>query len=97
MSIAVITTVWGLLMGLAPLLQIRVILRTRDSAGTSVAWVVILLIGFLLWLAYGISRRDLPLIVSNVAAASVSSALLVTIAVHRRDRVIPDGRLPQTD
>ena len=97
MSLAVITTAWGLLMGLAPLLQIRVIIRNRDSSGTSVAWVVILLVGFLLWLTYGVSRQDLPLIISNVVAASVSGALLITMAVNRPDRSTPRGPVTQTE
>jgi uncharacterized protein with PQ loop repeat len=86
-SLAVITTAWGLLMGLAPLLQVRVIVRDKDAGGTSLAWVLILLVGFLLWLAYGLVRQDLPLILSNVVAATVTTTLLVTMGVYRRRAV----------
>lgn len=44
-SLAVLTTIWGLLMGLAPLLQVRVIIRNRDAGGTSLGWVIILVRG----------------------------------------------------
>lgn len=84
--LALVTTFWGLLMGLAPLLQVRVIVRDRSSEGVSVGWVLILLIGFLLWLTYGIVNRDVPLIISNVVAAVVTTTLLVTIRRYRVPR-----------
>ncbi len=87
-ALALVTTFWGLMMGLAPLLQVRVIVRERSSEGVSVGWVVILLIGFLLWLTYGIVNGDVPLIMSNVVAAVVTTTLLVTI---RRYRVQQDS------
>lgn len=81
--LAYATTFWGLLMGLAPLLQVRVIVRERTSEGVSVGWVVILLVGFMLWLAYGIVNRDVPLIIANVVAATVTTTLLTTMWVFR--------------
>ncbi len=75
-------------MALAPILQIRVIVRNRDAGGTSPAWVCILLVGFLLWLAYGIVNGALPLIIANVAAVLTAIALLITMYIYRR-RVAP--------
>lgn len=83
-ALAVATTCWGLVMALAPLLQIRAIVRERDAGGTSPAWVCILLIGFLLWLAYGLVNQSLPLIITNVASVLVTAGLLATIALYRR-------------
>jgi MtN3 and saliva related transmembrane protein len=71
-------------MALAPILQIRVIVRNRDAGGTSPAWVCILLIGFLLWLAYGIVNGALPLIIANVCAVVTAVALLITMYIYRR-------------
>ena len=76
-ALAVVTTGWGLVMGLAPLLQVRLILRTRDSSGTSLGWVMILLIGFSLWFSYGVVNGDKPIIISNAVALTVTVALLV--------------------
>lgn len=88
--LAYVTTFWGLLMGLAPLLQVRVIIRDRTSEGVSVGWVLILLVGFLLWLAYGIANSDVPLIVANVVAAMVTTTLLIVMWRFRdRDQVRP--------
>ncbi len=85
-AIAYVTTFWGLLMGLAPLLQVRVIVRERSSEGISAGWVLILLVGFLLWLAYGFVNRDVPLIITNVVAVSVTTTLLVTMRRYRPTR-----------
>jgi uncharacterized protein with PQ loop repeat len=75
---------WGVLMGLAPLLQIRTILQRRSSADVSVGSMAVLLVGFALWLAYGISIGDGALIVTNVTALAVTTtAVGVTLAFRR--------------
>ena len=77
-TLAVAATSWGVLMALAPLLQVRVILRERDASGTSKTWIVILLIGFVLWFAYGVSTDSMPLIISNTMSGTVALILLGT-------------------
>ena len=75
---------WGVLMGLAPLLQIRTILRRRSSADVSVGSMLVLLVGFALWLAYGLSKGDGALIATNVTALTVTAtAVAVTLAFRR--------------
>lgn len=73
-------------MALAPLLQLRVIVRERDSSGTSKSWIAILLVGFALWLAYGIVTGSVPLIVANSASATTALALLVTAIIYSPKR-----------
>jgi len=90
----------GVLMGLAPVLQIRRMLRERSSAQVSVGYFLILLAGFLLWIAYGISLRNPALIVPNSVALLVTAAV-VTVAmrlrrratVSRQDKADTAGRL----
>jgi uncharacterized protein with PQ loop repeat len=85
-------------MSLAPLLQVRVIVRERDSRGTSLGWVLILLVGFVLWLAYGVVNRDLPITITNVVAVVVTSTLVIARRIYgRRPREsLPDllGHIP---
>jgi len=81
--LAVAATSWGLLMSLAPLLQVRVIVRRRDSSGVSIAWIAILLCGFLLWLCYGVAIGNLPLIVTNVVSCTASAVTLTAILRFR--------------
>ena len=74
---------WGVAMALSPLLQIRAMHEHRTSQAVSVAYQQVLLVGFVLWLAYGIALHNLALIVPNTIAGIVS---LTTILVARRFR-----------
>jgi MtN3 and saliva related transmembrane protein len=69
---------WGIAMALAPVLQIRQIVRRRSSEGISVGYLAVLLVGFAVWVAYGVASHDAPLVVPNSVAFVV---MAVTIAV----------------
>jgi MtN3 and saliva related transmembrane protein len=81
--LAVAAASWGVAMALSPVLQIRSILAHRTSRAVSVAYQQVLLVGFLLWLAYGIALGNPAIIIPNVIATIVS---VTTIAVTRRFR-----------
>ena len=81
--LAAVAASWGVAMALSPLLKVREIRRHRSSRSVSVAYQQVLLVGFVLWLAYGIADTNWALIVPNTVAAIVS---LVTIAVVLRYR-----------
>jgi MtN3 and saliva related transmembrane protein len=74
---------WGVAMALSPLLQIRAIRAAGHSGSVSVAYQQVLLVGFTLWLAYGIALDNWALIVPNAIAWIVS---LTTILVARHYR-----------
>jgi MtN3 and saliva related transmembrane protein len=74
---------WGVAMGLAPLLQIHKIRRSRSSANVSIAYQQVLFVGFMLWLAYGVAAENLALIIPNTIAMAVC---LTTIVVSLRYR-----------
>ena len=85
-SLAIVTTTWGVLMALSPILQIRTIRRQRSSAGVSIGYFRVLGVGFVLWLAYGIDRSDPVLIISNTAALAMCAAvILVALRFRPRD------------
>ncbi|HVU77229.1 MAG TPA: hypothetical protein VHC67_06585 [Gaiellaceae bacterium] len=65
------------------MLQIRTIRRSHSSANVSIAYQQVLLVGFLLWLAYGVAAGNLALIVPNTISTIVC---LANIAVSLRDR-----------
>ena len=81
--LAVVAATWGVAMAVSPLLQIRAIRAHRSSKGVSVAYQQVLLVGFILWLSYGIALHNWAIIIPNVVAAIVSIA---TILVSRRYR-----------
>ena len=81
--LASVAAAWGVAMAVSPLLQVREIRTRRSSLGVSVGCQAVLLVGFVLWLAYGIASRNPALIVPNTVAAAVSA---LTIVVTRRYR-----------
>lgn len=83
--LAAVAAAWGVAMAVSPLLQVRAIRAQGSSLGVSVGYQVVLLVGFVLWLAYGIASANVALIVPNTVAAVVS---LLTIAVARRYRPV---------
>jgi len=70
-------------MGLSPLLQLRRVTVRRSSADVSLAYLGVLLVGFALWLSYGVALGNVPLIVSNIVALATN---VVTIAAVLRFR-----------
>jgi len=110
-GLAVAAASWAVLMGISPILQIRSMLRERSSRDVSVGYFTILLIGFLLWIAYGAAARNAALVIPNCVALVVGSAVIVvalrlrpaparrmgTAWVRPGRAWIPFGRLPQRD
>jgi uncharacterized protein with PQ loop repeat len=88
-GLAVVAAAWGVLMGVSPVLQIRRMLRQRSSRDVSVGYFSILLIGFGLWISYGIASRDLALIVPNAVALLIGVS---TVAIALRLRRPAGGR-----
>ena len=88
-GLAVAAAAWGVLMGVSPVLQIRRMLRQRSSRDVSVGYFSILLVGFLLWIGYGIASRNLALIVPNTVALLIGVS---TIAIALRLRRPAGGR-----
>jgi MtN3 and saliva related transmembrane protein len=84
--LGVTAAAWGILMAISPALQIRKMLVHRSSREVSVAYFWVLLVGFALWVAYGITIENWYLILPNAVAFTVCST---TIAVALRYRVRP--------
>jgi MtN3 and saliva related transmembrane protein len=82
-TLGVIAASWAVLMGLSPLLQIREIRRRRSSAGVSIGYFAVLLVGFALWIAYGVASDDVPLIVPNCVALAVTASTIAIVRAYR--------------
>ena len=70
-------------MALAPILQIREIVRRRSSEGVSIGYFAVLLVGFGLWVAYGVASHNLPLVVPN-CVAFLLMAITIAVALDNR-------------
>jgi MtN3 and saliva related transmembrane protein len=84
---------WAVLMGIAPLLQIRRMLRARSSREVSVGYFAILLIGFLLWICYGSAAGIPALVIPNTVALLVGTAVII-VALRLRGRTTTDSSQP---
>jgi MtN3 and saliva related transmembrane protein len=82
--LAGVASSWAVLMGIAPVLQIRRMLRERSSRQVSVGYFTILLIGFLLWIAYGAAAGILALVIPNTVALLVGAAVIIVALRLRR-------------
>ena len=82
-ALAVAASSWAVLMGVAPLLQIRRMLREQSSRDVSLGYFTILLVGFLLWIAYGAAAGIPALVIPNAVALLVGTVVII-VAVHLR-------------
>ena len=82
-ALGVLAASWAMLMAVSPLLQVREMRRRRSSEGISIGYFGVLVVGFALWLAYGVASRDVPLVVPNSVALVV---MTVTIVLALRQR-----------
>jgi len=80
-TLGVAAAAFGVAMGLSPLLQVRHMVARGSSADISLPFLLVLLVGFVLWLAYGIALANAALIVSNTVA--IATYALTTAAVLR--------------
>jgi MtN3 and saliva related transmembrane protein len=81
--LGVVAGTWGVAMAVAPALQIRQIRRRGSSIGLSLGYMSVLLVGFVLWTAYGFAGWDWPLIVPNTIALAVMVTTIATALRHR--------------
>jgi uncharacterized protein with PQ loop repeat len=74
---------WGVIMALSPVMQIRRMIRLRSSRDVSIGYLLVIIVGFAIWIAYGIVIRDPALVVPNTVAFIVGLGT-IAVAVHLR-------------
>jgi MtN3 and saliva related transmembrane protein len=87
-ELAVAAATWAIAMALGPLLQIRKMVKHEESRTISIGYFLVLFVGFLLWVAYGIAADNYALIIPNTVAAVVSLATIAVALRYRRARPI---------
>ena len=83
-ALALTAATWAIAMALGPMLQIRKIVALRSSRGVSIGYFLVLLVGFVLWLAYGVAAENFALIIPNVVALLVIALTIVVALRYRR-------------
>ncbi len=82
-ALAVAAALWGVLMGISPLLQIRRMVQRRSSSDVSIGYLSVLVVGFVLWAAYGASIGNLALVIPNAVSLAVGIATIVVVRHYR--------------
>jgi MtN3 and saliva related transmembrane protein len=77
---------WGILMAVSPALQIRKMIRHRSSREVSIAYFWVLLVGFVLWVAYGFTIDNWYLFVPNAVAFTVCATTIAVALYYRSKR-----------
>ncbi len=83
-TLALMAASWAIAMALGPLLQIRKIVEHGSSRSISIGYFLVLLVGFVLWFAYGIASSNLALIVPNAVAVVVIVAAIIVALRYRQ-------------
>lgn len=94
--LAVAATTGGVILGFAPIAQMRLVIARKSSEGISIAYWCVLVFAMSLWLAYGIATRDLAIIVANAVAIATALAM-VGILVRYRPRTAAPVLVPAGD
>jgi MtN3 and saliva related transmembrane protein len=74
---------YGVMMSLAPILQARRMRSRRSSADVSVPYLVVLIVGFVIYLVYCVSINNPVLIISNTVSVIVTGITLAIAARYR--------------
>jgi MtN3 and saliva related transmembrane protein len=84
-ALAILAAGWGVLMALSPILQIRRILERRSSADVSISYLLVLEVGFVLWIAYGTALGNVAIVTPNTVAFLIGLLTVVVTLRFRRE------------
>ena len=77
---------WGVIMALSPVMQIRRMMRLRSSRDVSIGYLLVIVVGFAIWIAYGIAIRNPALVVPNTLAFIVGIGTIAVALYLRKPR-----------
>lgn len=81
--IAIVAPIWGIAMALSPILQIRRMLKLKSSEDVSVGYFLVLVVGFIIWGAYGWSIDNKVILIPNIVA-TIAAVMTVVVALRFR-------------
>ena len=84
----VIGIIAGICTTSAVLPQLSKAIRTKQVKDVSIRMFVVLVTGFVLWIIYGISRNDLPIILTNGLSLVLNGLMIILILKFGKKRNI---------
>lgn len=82
--LAIIVTVYGVAMALANYPQTMKIIKNKSSSDISILTYFILIPGVLLWVLYGISISNLPIIITNLLSLSSLGSVVIVYYFYKK-------------
>jgi MtN3 and saliva related transmembrane protein len=67
----------GICTSISLLPQLIKLIKEKNARDLSITYLIILLVGLVLWVWYGIRQKDLPIVITNAFAATLNVAILV--------------------
>lgn len=75
----------GVFTALSLLPQLLKLIKTKKAEDISVLYLITLFCGICLWIWYGILRKDLPIVVTNIVSLALNVAILVLGLRYKKD------------
>jgi uncharacterized protein with PQ loop repeat len=92
--LAPIVGTFGVVMGIAPLMQVLRVVRRGSSDDIALAPLFIVVIGTMMWLSYGVASGDTTLVVANIVGTLVNAFVLMTV-LRFRSRAVAKQPVPE--
>lgn len=93
-TLGLVAAGWGVVMALSPVMQIRRMIRLGSSRGVSIGYLLVIVVGFAFWIAYGIAIRNPALVVPNTLALIVGVGTIAVASTYG-NRGNNDPRTPK--
>lgn len=75
----------GICTSISLLPQLIKIIREKNARDLSITYLVILLVGLMLWIWYGIRQEDMPIIATNAFATLLNVAILAVGIKYKKE------------
>ena len=80
----IIGIVAGVLTGISLLPQLVKMIKEKEGKDISAGMLIVLLAGLAVWVAYGIMKKDWPIIITNAFSFLVNSIIITLKFVYER-------------
>lgn len=64
--------------------QLKKALKTKKTMDVSIKMFIVLVIGFVLWIIYGVHQQDFPIILTNGVSLALNSLMILLILKYGR-------------
>ena len=82
----IIGIVAGVLTGISMLPQLVKMIKEKEGKDISAGMLIVLLAGLAVWVAYGIMKKDWPIIITNAFSFLVNSIIITLKFIYERKR-----------